>query len=211
MSMHPSRLEAATPPASVWSRRRFLKAGLFGTVGIFVLGATLAARKTVVGAHANGALRVLSAEQYAVLSAVAERICPPPAPGAPGAAALGVAQSIDAMLAEKSALFQRDVKSVLWMVENALVSALFLERVRPFTQLSAAEQDATLDAMRRSSVPLRRTMFAALRGLCAATYFGDQRTWTRMGYEGPPDVAGLRAGFAMNLVDFDSLKAPPKG
>src|SRR3954465_5285905 len=115
MSMHPSRLEAATPPASVWSRRRFLKAGLFGTVGIFVLGATLAARKTVVGAHANGALRVLSAEQYAVLSAVAERICPPPAPGAPGAAALGVAQSIDAMLAEKSALFQRDVKSVLWM------------------------------------------------------------------------------------------------
>ncbi|HEX7476183.1 MAG TPA: gluconate 2-dehydrogenase subunit 3 family protein [Polyangiales bacterium] len=120
-----------------------------GTAALFLLGTALGVRRTRLRQAPKRGLVLLSPEDYAVLCAVADRICPALGNGAPGALALGVPERIDAILAEAPAHVRRDVKSLLFIVENALVGALFLERARPFTQLSAAEQDTALSAMRR--------------------------------------------------------------
>jgi hypothetical protein len=177
-----------------------------GTAALLVLGTAIGARKTLLRQPPKQGLRLLSAAEYAVLCAAFDRICPALGNGAAGALALGVPERIDAMLAAAPGRVQRDVKSLLFIVENALVGALLLERVRPFTQLSAAEQDAVLNAMRHSWLPLRRAMFRALKGLCGGVYYGDERSWARIGYVAPSAHA-LRDAYAQLLFDFEPLRA----
>jgi hypothetical protein len=192
------------------SRRTFIKTGLLGTAGLVVLGGLLSARQTVLRQTPKQGLKVLTAAEYAVMSAIAARMIPPAGEGAPGALALDLPATLDAFVASGPAWLQKDFKALLWVVENALVGALMLERVTPFTQLSPDAQDRALEAMRASHVPLRKAMFYALKGLCASMYYADDRTWARMGYSGPPPKAMLRSAFSANLVDYDSLR-PKKG
>lgn len=188
------------------SRRSFLKTGVLGTAALLTLGTALAARKTLLRQLPKHGLQLLSAQEYAVLCAVADRICPALGAGVPGALALGVPEQIDAMLAAAPDYLQRDFKSLLFIVENALLGALMFERVRPFTQLSAAEQDAMLSSMRHSRLPLRRGMFRALKSLVAAVYYGDERSWARIGYVGP-SAQSFRQAYATQLFDFEPLRA----
>jgi hypothetical protein len=43
--------------------------------------------------------------------------------------------------------------------------------------------------------------------LVQAVYWGDPRSWERVGYAGPPNPQGLRQTYAENLVDWTSLRA----
>ena len=65
-------------------------------------------------------------------------------------------------------------------------------RTRPFTQLDAAGQDATLDGWRRSRISVRRTAFQALHGLCMGSYYASPETYAAVGYPGPPDFGQTR-------------------
>jgi hypothetical protein len=91
--------------------------------------------------------------------------------------------------------------------DNALTGALFGERWAPFGQLDAHAQDRVLAQWRASTVSFRRSAYGALSALVASTYYGDARTWRRVGYPGPPSPQALRVGFAMNLVDYEALRA----
>jgi len=196
------------PPAEQkFARRGVLKAGLIGTAVLALGGASLALRGTLMRATPAKGLHVLSAKQYSVLVAVADRICPAAGEGAPGATALGVAATIDRNLARAENDMQGAIKLLLDVFDNALTGALFGERLAPFSQLDAAAQDRLLAQWRASTVAFRRSAFGALNGLIASTYYGDARTWHRVGYDGPPSPQLLRVGFSMNLVDYESLKA----
>ncbi len=178
-----------------------------GVVALSSVGLALQGTKPVKPAQG---LSVLSADEYAVLVAVADRLCPKLGPGAPGATALGVAQTADALIASAEVDAQEGLKTVLRVFENGLTGALFLERARPFSQLSADEQDRALAGWRDSRIGFRRTVYRALSTLVMALYFGDARTWERMGYPGPPSLSGLRTAYADNLVDLDALRASPR-
>lgn len=195
------------PPTPSVRRRSVLQAGLIGTAVMAVGGVSLALRSTVMRATPAVGLRVLSLKEYSVLVAVAERICPAAGDGAPGATALGVAATIDHRLASAEKDVQGAIKLLLGIFENALTGALFGERFAPFTKLDAAAQDRVLSQWRASTVAFRRTAFGALNGLIASTYYGDARTWQRLGYDGPPSRELLRVAFSMNLVDYEALKA----
>ena len=56
---------------------------------------------------------------------------------------------------------------------------------RRFTKLSADKQERYALAWMRSRLALQRTIFRALRGLCANLYYNDARTWTLLDYDGP--------------------------
>ena len=64
-------------------------------------------------------------------------------------------------------------------------------RATPFTLLGPAEQDAVLDDFRTSRIPIRRSVYKALRGLIAASYWGDPRLYAAAGYPGPPDYKAV--------------------
>jgi hypothetical protein len=196
------------PPTTHTVRRRgVLKAGLIGTAVLALGGISLAMRGTLMRAKPGRGLRVLNAKEYSVLVAIADRICPAAGEGAPGASAIGIAATIDQHLANAEKDVQGAIKLLLGVFDNALTGALFGERLAPFTQLDPQAQDRVLTQWRASTVAFRRSAFGALNGLISSTYFGDARTWQRIGYDGPPSPQALRVGFSMNLVDYERLKA----
>ena len=197
-----------TRPPTQFSRRSLLKAGLFGA-GAVVFGSVLLATRSTQKRKLKAGLRVLSAEEYAVLSAAAARLIPG-SKRAPTADQLGVVETIDALMAEKEHDVQQGLKIGLTLLENALSGALFDTRFTPVTQLSNEQQDRALAAFRDSRLTFRRSIFAALDALVSAVYFGDARAWPAVGYPGPPDPQKLRAMYAENLVDLRALAAPAK-
>ncbi len=193
------------------SRRSVLKWTLASGAVVFAGGAALALQKTQLR-EPTPSLKALDANAYAVLCALADRLCPALGEGAPGALALQVPEKLDAMLdAAPDASARAAVSGALMMLENALSGALFLERATPFTKLDAAAQDEVLSNMRDSSVGVRRTVFRALAVMVWAFYWGQPETWQRAGYGGPPSVEGLRDMYKDQLVDLNSLRATPLG
>ena len=193
------------------SRRSLLKTGLVGVVIVAAGGVGLALQSSRLRKVKTG-LRVFTAQEYAIFAAIADRVCPALGEGAPGALALDVPGKADALLAGAEIEAQEGVKLALRAFESGLTGALFFERVRPFTQLSPEDQDRVLARWRDSNIGFRRTVYRALSSLVGALYYGDERTWQRMGYPGPPSLSGLRTTYAENLVDLHALRAKkPEG
>jgi Gluconate 2-dehydrogenase subunit 3 len=190
------------------SRRKVIWGGLVATGFVGIGGLTLALQKPRPPKSVPR-LAVLDASEYAILVALAERLCPKLDADAPGATALGVAQTIDQLLVQSDATAQKAIKGALTLFDNALGGALTGERLVPFTHLSSADQERLLFAWRDSSIGMRRTVFRALAGVVWAVYWGNPSTWKRIGYGGPPDGGALRAAYASNLVDLDALRATP--
>lgn len=203
-----SRVPSAPDPTHAFKRRALLRGGLASGALLALGGVGLALQPTRRGDAPAEALRILSEDEHAILAAVARRVCPEPRPDVPGADAIGVALLADRMLEPADPEIVAGVKSALALFESGLVGALFLERARPFTQLSPEQQDAVLVTWRDSSVALRRTVFRALSGLVSSIYYGDPRTWPGVGYPGPPEPRAMRQAYATNLVDLDALVEP---
>jgi hypothetical protein len=190
-----------------FSRRKLLKTGLVGALIVGTSGGLLALQKPRARPLPAQGLRVLDAEEFAILAAVADRLCPALGAGAPGASALDVALQADRLFDHAPKDAQTGIKTVLRVFDNALAGALFGERVRSFSELSAEQQDRELAHWRDSRIGFRRTVFHALNTLVGSIYFGDERTWPRIGYPGPPSLGALRAAYAENLVDLHALRA----
>jgi hypothetical protein len=173
------------------TRRGFLKKSLLGVGFLAIAGAVpLALRRGRLRPLPAGAtLLVLTEGEYSVLTAVADCIFAPLAPGQPTPDVIGVALKIDALMAGADPDSQRDFKQLLDLFENALPGLLWDGRPTPFTERSPEEQTATLERWRFSRLPLRRSGFQALQRLCNAVYYSDPATYAGIGYPGPPLLA----------------------
>lgn len=190
------------------SRRTLLKTGLVGVALVSVGSAALIMQPTR-GEDGAPATKVLSAKEAAIWAAVARRVCPAAGPKAPGADAVGVVATLDTLLPLLDDETVKGLKVGLAIFDSAFTGALFGERVRPFTQLDGAAQDAVIRNWQSSGVAFRRTLIRGLTGLASSIYWGNPRTWPGIGYDGPPDPRALRATYAENLVDLASLRASP--
>ncbi len=183
------------------TRRGFLKKTVAGAALLAAAGAVpLALRKTRLR-PAKQPLRFFSPAEYSVFAAVAERVlarggADVPSelagvlkgrPAAPAPADVDVAGKADAFLAPLDATSAKDLKQLLALFDNALFSFATGGPPRPFTRMSASEQDAHLERWATSRMALRRTGFQALKRLSAAVYYGDPSTYASVGYPGPPD------------------------
>jgi len=164
------------------SRRRFIKLGLLG--GVLLASAGLFAWPTRKSWRPRRALRVLDPREFAVLAAIAARTVV-----GPGADPISIAHEIDEQFVLQVPEAQRDLKRLLVLFENALMGALFDGRLRPFTHLDAAGQDAVLRAWRDSRLAVRRGGYVALRKMTTAVYYMAADTWDSIGYPGPPQIA----------------------
>jgi hypothetical protein len=189
-----------------FSRRKLLKGGLISIALLGLAGAGIALQRTKLRALPKDGLRTLTPEQYAVLCAIADRMCPQAAPGVPGASAIEVGFIADRLLEYAHDDAKQGVALALTMVESGLSGALFGERIAPFTTLSPERQDAVLLAFRDSKVAIRRTIFRSFSSLVGSLYYGDPRVWPSVGYPGPPDPKGLRVAYATQLVDLEALR-----
>lgn len=178
-----------------------------GVVGLSSVG--LALQRTHIEAVPEEGLEVLSSAEYAILSAVAARLCPAPGPGVAAPESVDVALLADRLFVRADEDAQKGLKMALAIVESGLVGAIALERVRPFTQLSPEGQARALEWLRQSRIPLRRTIYRSLSGLVGSLYYSDPAVWPTVGYPGPPSPKALRVAYASQLVDLEALRGKP--
>ncbi len=172
-------------------RRRFLKRGLLGGGLLLLAGAVpLGLRSTLPGRKPRQPLRLLGAEEHAVLAAVVARIVPGDGAGPqwPSAEALDCAGKIDALMATVHPDVGNDFRRLVRLCESSVAGLLTAGSPRPFSRATPAEQDARLEAWRRSRVALLRSGYQALKRLAHASYYSSPETYALIGYPGPPEV-----------------------
>jgi hypothetical protein len=186
----------------VFTRRGLLKKTIGGAVLLGAAAAVpVALRKTKLR-EAPGGLKFFDAAEYSIWSAVAARVLAReptattaleakqtgsvPRPAAPGLDQIDIALKADAFLAPLPPGDAKDLKQLLLLFDNALFSFVLGGPAKPFTQMTAEQQDAHLHNWQTSRLAVRRTGFQAMKRLCAAIYFGDPSTFASVGYPGPP-------------------------
>jgi hypothetical protein len=178
------------------SRRKFLKRGLVGG-GLLLAAGTLpfAFRTTAIGQRPRRELRLLSLEEYAVLAAIAARVVPGDGADArwPRAEAVDVAGKVDALLATVHPDVGSDFRRLLRLFESGFLGTFVAGSPRPFTRAAPAEQDARIEAWRRSRLAVLRSGYQALKRLALAAYYSSPEVYARIGYPGPPVVPQVPA------------------
>ena len=177
-------------------RRRFLKRGLAGGALLIAAGTLpFAFRTTAIVRRPRRPLRLLGIEEYAVLDAVAARIVPGDKPDKPWPSAydLDCAGKIDALMATVHADVGGDFRRLLRLFESGFLGTFIAGSPRPFTRAAPDDQDARLEAWRRSRVALLRSGYQAVKRLVHATYYSSPEIYAFIGYPGPPVVPPLPA------------------
>jgi hypothetical protein len=174
-------------------RRRFLQRGLVGGGLLLCAGALPFAFRSTLRRQPRAPLRLLSADEYAVFAAAAARLAPGDGAGPrwPAAEALDCAGKVDALMACVHPDIGSDFRRLLRLFESGVLGAVVAGSPRPFTRASAADQDARLEAWRRSRFALLRSGYQAIKRLAHAAYYSSPEIYALVGYPGPPVVPTL--------------------
>lgn len=155
------------------SRRKLLWGGVAGGVGLGAAG-TLGLR---LGAPAPGAL-VLTAEEWAVVEAVAE-VMFPGAPFPVDGVQAGVARETDRLL---HALMDGPRRAAFRYVLRTLEWGTLASRGRRFTALPPAERKEVLETWSSPEVLARRVAGDSLRAVLGMAYFAHPEVIAAMGW-----------------------------
>ncbi len=170
-------------------RRRFLKMGLVGGALLGASGLGLAlfpSRKVHV---AKRRTRVFGPSEFNVLALAATCIV-----GQADVDPAEIAHRVDDALACNNAEAQEDFRSLLKLLENGLAGLLLDGRPSNFSRLDPAGQANALRCFRDSRLVARRSGYHALRKLCLAAYYADDKRWESIGYPGPPQISAPVGG-----------------
>jgi hypothetical protein len=180
----PGRFPAALPELT---RRALLGRSLaaLGAVAALPGVAPACARS----APAPAGLRVLAPGEWQVLDALADTVIPRGGPFPLGAADVGLAARIDALLAAQPAQLAGGVRGALLLLEYG--APLLTGRLARFSALGAEERAAVFGAL-PGRFGLARRVYAGLRGLCLFAFYALPESWPAIGYDGPW-VAGREA------------------
>ncbi len=121
----------------------------------------------------------------AVLGAFANRIVPGEGLAIPGAGSRSLL-AVQRILMGQSPSVLRRIKLLL----RALEWGALPRYGHPFSRLRPEQQDRYLRAWERSSIPLWRFGFAAMRNLVLVAYYSQPENWPGIGYPGPTLESG---------------------
>ena len=112
-----------------------------------------------------------------------------PAPGVARAAALQAhLDRLDATLAGLPPALQAEVTELATLLATAPTRIALTGLLPAWHEASPAQLQATLQALRTSSLSLRQQVYHALRDLTNAAWFADAAAWSAIGYPGPRAV-----------------------
>jgi hypothetical protein len=164
------------------TRRRLLAlAGAAAAAGLLPSGCT-ADRPAWQRAPEGVALRHLSERQYAVLAAAMARFVGGEGAGWIAEGKVAPAATADAWLGSQPAL-AGPLGQGLLVLELGVYP--LVAKLRPFTALAPAEQDAVLDDLAGSSLGLKRTLWRGLRTISFLTFYADPVVRPLIHHPGP--------------------------
>lgn len=177
----PATEGALREAAAGLDRRSFLRlAGAAAALGLLPAGcgggrATLAPPPGVT-------LAALTPRSYAVLNAAAMRLLGPPAAALVAERRVDPARTTDAWLARLPEL-RAPVQQALLVLE--LAPWPIVAKLRPFTALDPAAQDAVLDDLMRSRLELKRALFKGVKSFACLSFYAAPEARALTGYPGP--------------------------
>ena len=124
---------------------------------------------------------MLDARQRKTVQALGDTLFPSVAAGDPSGGDI-LPDALDQFL---PALASEKQKGVLLLLNILDVGAIF-RYGRRFSRLAPAKRTRYLDGWMRSRLAFRRIVYRAIRELCGTLYYQDERTWSNIGYDGPP-------------------------
>jgi hypothetical protein len=166
-------------------RRRLLQLGLGGAAVLAIAGASVAlVRPGLEGGHLSaGGRGVFRAVGAAVLDGAL-----PTEAAARQRSLDGLLHRLEDTIAGLAPHAQSELSTLLALLASA-PGRIGLAGLSPDWASATVEQvQATLQAMRKSSLAVRQQAYFALRELTNAAYFADRTTWAWLGYPGPNDV-----------------------
>ncbi|HSU16523.1 GMC family oxidoreductase [Longimicrobium sp.] len=125
----------------------------------------------------------LTAAQHAALQALCRRMVP--LPDAPDPSAVELARDVEARLAGIDPAQAALVARLLTVVDHPVTAAVTRGVSVRFSRMPASRQDAWLAGWETSRIPVRRTIFQALRRLILSTFYARPESYGDIGYAGP--------------------------
>lgn len=175
------------------TRRQFLKAGVAAGVGLVLVRLAYGpfSKEPSVAPDAEFSYTVLDPSARTIVAALAPVLLDGalPAAGAQHAAALrAVVRGVDIAVAGLPPQVQAEVQQLFALLGFPLTRR-WLAGIKPaWLQASNAEIERFLQAWRHSSLALLRSGYQALHQLVLAAWYGNPRSWPRIGYPGPPQL-----------------------
>jgi hypothetical protein len=198
--MTPSALARETEAAARALGRRDLLRLVALAAGAGLVPAGCGGLPEALGPGAGPPLRVLTPRTYAVLTAATMRIVGPTGADLVARRVVDAGRVADRWLAGAPAVAGQ-LGTALTTLELAVPPLAW--KLRPFTRLSAPDQDAVLDGMMRSRWDLARRLFGGVRSLALLAFYGSPASRVVTGYPGPFGNDEVTIGDAMAARDVE--------
>lgn len=166
-------------------RRRLLKTGLAGSALLFA-GRWLAHETTAAAAGAY-----LTPADVTAL----ERIVPVVLAGALPSdaqqlktALAEIVAGIDMTIGYEPPAVRKEIRDLFDLLGNGVTRSLVAGIWQPWEKTSNADIQKFLTSWRNSRFDLLRSAYIGLTGLIIGSWYGNPRSWERIGYPGPPRI-----------------------
>lgn len=185
--MHLVRVRGRSFPDSMITRRRFLAAGVVGTVALATAGWWAWSRRAVT----TGNVRALSSDALAIVTAIVPAMLAGALPGDTRARATAVTETVagvDEAVAGLPPAAQTELGQLFTLLAMPPARRAFAGVATPWEEASVDEVAAFLDRWHDSRWALKRSAYDALHQLIVAAWYGNPRSWSVIGYDGPPQL-----------------------
>ena len=163
-------------------RRTLLKLGASSAVLLAVIGGTAA---LIQPGLARGTLTPAGREVFhAIGLGVLDKTLPETA-SAKEAALTALLDRIDVLISALPQHAQAELSQLLAILASGAGRLTLAGLGTPWATASVADVQMALQAMRLSSLAMRRQAYAALHDITAGAYFSDSGTWSLLSYPGP--------------------------
>jgi hypothetical protein len=168
-----------------WERRMALtrRAFLRSTAGSAGLVTLSQLRFPAAVAAAPGPLRVLTPYQAEILTAIVERMVFTGDPSMPAVRDTRAIETIDRAVQQLDPSVQSQLGWLLIVFQWA--PPVLQLKLKTFTALTPAEQDAYISDWATSASLTRKLVFTALKNLSVLGYYAQDATWKGIHYSGP--------------------------
>jgi hypothetical protein len=171
-------------------RRTFLKMGIAGAALLFT--ARWLNIATAADPSTPPSFKFLTLDDVAVLRSIAPvmlRGALPPEDSSRKTAIEEVIAGVDATMGYEPPTVRQEVRDLFNLLENSATRALVAGIWTSWDKASEENVREFLTSWHDSRFDLLRTAYIGLNNLILGSWYGNPRSWARIGYDGPPKIA----------------------
>jgi hypothetical protein len=169
------------------SRRTVLQTGLLGGALLWLVSAAAPARAQAPAGPRGEAFEFLTADDQAIVTAIAPVLLAGALPEDEAAVA-EVVRGVDIAISGLPPATRAELRELFDLLGLAPTRALLAGLWSPWGEASPEDIADFLEGWRTSWFALLRSGYVGLHELIVAAWYGNPKSWPHMGYPGPPEL-----------------------